>query len=125
MEYVLNLEVEKTNILNNLKAIAESTKHATSEIVVTDFKINYSSFANKRLNSALQSMVNLYKEGYIEYHQLNMYLNLHHRVRDTYAQLIQIQMYRVVNQNDFRSLPLARNAQILLEQAQHELARLV
>lgn len=125
MEYVLNLEVEKTNILNNLKAIVDNTGYGTSETVVTDFKINYSLFANDRLNSALQSMVNLYKEGYIEYHQLNMYLNLHHRVRDTYLQLIQIQSYRVVNQNDFRSLPLSRNAKMLLEQAEFELARLV
>lgn len=125
MEYVLNLEVEKTNILNNLKAIVHNTKYATSDAVMTDFKINYSSFANQRLNSALQSMVNLYKEGHIEYHQLNMYLNLHHRVRDTYLQLIHIQSYRVVNQNDFHSLPLVRSAKMLLEQAQFELARLV
>ena len=125
MEYVLNLEVEKTNILNNLKAIVHNTKYATCEDVVTDFKINYSSFANQRLNSALQSMVDLYKHGYIEYHQLNMYLNLHHRVRDIYLQLIQIQSYRKIDRNDFYSLSLTRNAQILLEQAQHELARLV
>lgn len=125
MEYLLDVEVEKTNVLNNLKAIVHNAKYATHEAVATDFKINYSSFANERLNSALQSMVNLYKEDYIEYHQLNMYLNLHHRVRDTYLQLIQIQSYRVVNQNDFRSLPLVRNAKMLLEQAEFELARLV
>lgn len=125
MEYVLNLEIEKTNILNNLKAIAENARYATSSTVVTDFKINYSSFANDRLNSALQSMVDLYKHGYIEYHQLNMYLSLHHRVRDIYLQLIQIQTYRTVNQNDFRSLPLDRNARMLFLQAEHELARLV
>ena len=124
MEYVLNLEVEKTNILNNLKAIADNARYTTFETVVTDFKINYSSFANDRLNSALQSMVNLYKEGYIEYHQLSMYLNLHHRVRDIYLQLIQIQSHRAVNQNDLRSLPLDRNARMLFLQAEHELARL-
>lgn len=121
----MELEIEKTNILNNLKAIVYNAKYATCETVVTDFKINYSSFANDRLNSALQSMVNLYKEGCIEYHQLNRYLILHHRVRDTYLQLVQIQSYRVVNQNDFHSLPLVRNARMLLQQAEHELARLV
>lgn len=120
----MELYVEKTNILNNLNAIVDNIEYATSEMVVTDFKINYSSFANERLNSALQSMVDLYKHGYIEYHQLSMYLNFHHRVRDTYLQLIQIQSHRVVSQNDLRSLPLERNAQILLEHAEHELARL-
>jgi hypothetical protein len=105
MEYVVDTKVEMTNVRNNIKVLFEITLRTEENESKFDAMFLYPQYKD-RLDSALTSMFNLYKNSDIGYHSLNAYLSQHERVLKQLATLVFLSNEREITGSDgeFRRL---------------------
>jgi len=116
MRYQIDKEVESTNAKNNIRFLvsAFSVRYATNSLSSVNYKDAYPSISS-RMNSALQSMVNLYMVGDIDYSLLNHYLSIHNRATNNLLTTIQIQGRDELTNSSFEARAFVRNLDYLDE----------
>jgi len=116
MRYQIDKEVESTNAKNNIRFLASSfmVKHSNNELASVNYKDVFPSISG-RMNSALQSMVNLYMVGDVDYSFLNHYLSTHNRATNNLLTTIQIQGRDELTNSSFEARAFVRNLDYLDE----------